>query len=85
MQITQQQLRRAVPEVYGKRIDEFVASLNMYAVHFGINTPLRMAHYLAQVFHESGNLRYVEELASGEAYDTGAKAKALGQHPGEGR
>ena len=81
MQITQQQLRRAVPEVYGKRIDEFVASLNMYAVHFGINTPLRMAHYLAQVFHESGNLRYVEELASGEAYDTGAKAKALGNTP----
>lgn len=81
MRITQQQLRRAVPELYSKRLDEFVASLNMYAVHFEICTPLRMAHYLAQVFHESGNLRYVEEIASGAAYDTGPKAKALGNTP----
>ena len=34
-----------------------------------INTPLRMAHFLAQVGHESGDLRYTEELASGDAYE----------------
>lgn len=81
MMISQQMLKRAVPETYGKRIDEFVASFNMFAVHFGIDTPLRMAHYLAQVFHESGNLRYVRELASGAAYDTGQKAISLGNTP----
>jgi putative chitinase len=34
-----------------------------------IKTPLRMAHFLAQVGHESGELRYTEEIASGEAYE----------------
>lgn len=28
-----------------------------------------MAHFLAQVGHESGDLRYTEELASGDAYE----------------
>ena len=69
VEITQSQLIRAVPYLYKARLDEFVASFNMWAVHFGIDTPLRAAHYLAQVFHESGNLRYVEELASGAKYE----------------
>ena len=81
MVISQPQLLRAVPNLYKARLDEFVASFNMYAIHFGINNTKRLVHYLAQVFHESGNLRYVEEIASGAAYDTGSKAKALGNTP----
>jgi putative chitinase len=34
-----------------------------------ISTPLRMAHFLAQTGHESGDLLYTEELASGQAYE----------------
>ena len=69
MQITRQMLMRAVPDLYFSNVDEFVASFNMWAIPFGINTPRRIAHYLAQVFHESGALRYVEEIASGEKYE----------------
>lgn len=36
---------------------------------YGINTPLRQAHFLAQIGHESGELRYRQELASGAAYE----------------
>jgi putative chitinase len=36
---------------------------------YGIQSALQMAHYLAQVGHESGNLRYTEEIASGKAYE----------------
>lgn len=81
MLLTQSQLLRAVPELYRPRLNEFVASFNQWATTFGITTPLRTAMYLAQVFHESGNLRYVEEIASGAAYDTGSKAVALGNTP----
>ena len=80
-QITRQLLLRAVPTLYIPRVDEFVASFNQWAIPFGIDNDKRIAHYLAQVFHESGALRYVEEIASGAAYDTGAKAKALGNTP----
>lgn len=34
-----------------------------------ITTPLRRAHFLAQLGHESGSFRYTEEIASGEAYE----------------
>jgi hypothetical protein len=39
---------------------------------FGINTPQRQAAFLAQLAHEVGSLRYVQEIASGAAYDNRA-------------
>jgi putative chitinase len=36
---------------------------------YRINTSIRIAAFTAQVIHESGNLRYVREIASGEAYE----------------
>ena len=79
--INQAQLLRAVPNLYKPRLDEFVASFNMFAIHFGIDNTKRIVHYLSQCFHESGNLRYVEEIASGAAYDTGKLAERLGNTP----
>jgi len=47
-----------------------------------INTPARQASFLSQVGHESGQLRYVRELASGAAYEG---RKDLGNtQPGDG-
>ena len=49
---------------------------------FSIDTPARLAAFLAQIGHESGGLRYVTELASGEAYEG---RKDLGNtHQGDG-
>lgn len=53
----------------GQRTTLFLAPLNAAMAEFGINTPLRQAAFLAQVGHESGQLRYVRELASGAAYE----------------
>ncbi|KRG47421.1 hypothetical protein ARC20_03250 [Stenotrophomonas panacihumi] len=50
-------------------------------VRFGIESTLEKAHFLAQVAHESDGFRTAEEYASGKAYDTGSKAKALGNTP----
>ena len=48
-----------------------------------INTLLRHCHFLAQVGHESGELRYTEELASGEAYE--GRTDLGNTQPGDGK
>lgn len=53
----------------GRRATLFLAPLNAAMAEFGIDTPLRQAAFLAQVGHESGQLRHVRELASGAAYE----------------
>jgi putative chitinase len=50
-------------------IARFYNPLNVQMTKYGINTSRRRAHFLAQVCHESGQLRYTEELASGQAYE----------------
>lgn len=49
---------------------------------YGIDTPLRTVHFLAQIAHESACLRYSEELASGAAYEH--RADLGNQQPGDG-
>lgn len=49
---------------------------------YRINTPARLAAFLAQVGHESGGFRHVREIASGSAYEG---RRALGNtEPGDG-
>lgn len=36
---------------------------------FDIKTPLRIAHFLAQIIHESGGFRWLLEIASGKDYE----------------
>ena len=67
-EIRLEQLLMAMPNA-GKRAEKFLPYLNRFAEEFEINTPLRWAHYLAQIAHESGELRYTKEIASGRAYE----------------
>jgi putative chitinase len=50
---------------------------------YEINTHIRMAHFLAQIAHESGQLTLTEELASGDAYE-GKKEQLGNTQPGDG-
>ena len=62
------QLRKIMPLAKG-RASVFLAPLNNAMVEYGINTPKRIAAFVAQLAHESGEFRYMRELASGEAYE----------------
>lgn len=65
-----------------KRAMTFLEPLNAAMKEFGIDTPARQAAFLAQIAHESGQLVYVKELASGTAYEG---RKDLGNTmPGDG-
>lgn len=62
--------------------DKYLPFLNKYWDVFKVNTKDRQAAFLAQVGHESGQLRYSEEIASGKAYEG---RKDLGNtNPGDG-
>lgn len=48
-----------------------------------IMTPLRLSHFMGQLSHESGRFQYMEEIASGQAYEG---RRDLGNvQPGDGR
>lgn len=79
--ITGKQLVKIMPYAAG-RVGSFIVPLNAAMQEFHINSPLRQAAFLAQIAHESGELRYVKEIASGSAYEG---RKDLGNtQPGDG-
>lgn len=62
MQITKEQLIKIMP-LSKANTDKFLPYLNKYMDAFGINTPLRIAHFLGQIAVESGQLTvWVENL-----------------------
>jgi len=66
------------------KCDVFAPLLTEIMPKWGINTPQRQAMFLAQVLHESGEFRYLEELGNDAylaKYDTGQLAKNLGNTP----
>ena len=81
MQLTLAQLLKIMPLARTRAV-AFLDPLNAAMAEFSITTPARQASFLAQLAHESGQLVYVRELASGAAYEG---RKDLGNvQPGDG-
>src|SRR6266508_4429492 len=62
--------------------EKFLLHINETCSKFEINTPIRQLCFLAQVSHESGNLFFTEELASGENYE--GRTDLGNTQPGDG-
>lgn len=84
--LTIEGLQSACKTQQGKeRCVVFAALLAEIMPIWTINTPQRQAMFIAQVMHESGEFRYLEELGNDaylSKYDTGNLAKRLGNTPG---
>lgn len=83
MQITEQQLLHIMPNAR-RSAGVFVPAINNSTKRWQINTPKRMAAFLAQVGHESGQLQWTLELGNNAylaKYDTGKLAERLGNTP----
>ncbi|WP_296233668.1 glycoside hydrolase family 19 protein [Pseudomonas sp. UBA4617] len=69
----------------------FLSALNVTLPRWEIDNPKRVAAFIAQVGHESGQFRYVKELGNERylaRYDTGSLAQRLGntsQADGDGQ
>lgn len=61
MNLTAEQLREIMP-LAGARADVFAPHLSAAMARYDISTPARAAAFLAQVGHESGQLRLLREL-----------------------
>ena len=80
--ISPEELHRVMPVAKKMTVAGYCMHLNDAMREFGIDNQLREAAFLAQLAHESGEFRYVRELASGEAYEG---RKDLGNcEPGDG-
>ena len=83
MPITEQQLLQILPNAHPVA-GIFLPALNRAMARYKIDSRERQAAFLAQVGHESGQLRFVRELGNNAylaKYDTGALAKRLGNTP----
>lgn len=80
--MTPEDLQAAMP-FSGARSHVYAKPLGDAMFEFGITTPQRRSAFLAQIAHESGSLRYVLELASGDAYE--GRADLGNVRPGDGR
>jgi predicted chitinase len=77
-----EQLRTVYPRLGEQEAKSYLRPLNAALHEARISTPARLAAFLAQVGHESAELRYFEEIASGQAYEG---RKDLGNtQPGDG-
>lgn len=81
--LTDDELKRIYTSSTQINRDKYLPFLNKYWDKFKVNTADRQSSFLAQVGHESGQLKYSEEIASGSAYEG---RKDLGNtQPGDGR
>lgn len=80
--ITADDLIRIAPGISVRRAEIFAPLLTAAMAEFEIDNGAREAAFLAQVMHESGQLFYTAEIASGRAYE--GRVDLGNTQPGDG-
>lgn len=79
--LTLEALRYVMPQARALA-DRFMVPLDTTCDEFDISTPERVAAFVAQIAHESGELHYVRELATGQEYE--GRTDLGNTQPGDG-
>jgi putative chitinase len=69
MKITNEFLKEVMPQSTEKNRLKYIEWLNYFMPKYSIDSDKEVAAFIAQIGHESGYLRYSEEIASGKAYE----------------
>jgi len=81
--ITDDELRQVMPNCAAPKRADYLPFIQQAMQEFDITSYLRETAFLAQLAHESAELRFMEEIASGAAYEG---RKDLGNtQPGDGK
>lgn len=67
--ITDLQLQQIYPQSLTANRAKYLPYFNQYLPGYEVTTPIRLWSYFSQIGHESGQLRYNKEIASGQAYE----------------
>jgi predicted chitinase len=81
--ITEDEVKKIMPLCPSARRAEFFPFIQQAMQEFEITTFLRKAAFLAQLAHESAELKFMEEIASGAAYE--GRTDLGNTHPGDGK
>ncbi len=77
------ELKQLMPRLSNAKAVAYIPFINSAMVEGDMLTPARQAAFLAQLAHESGELKYMEEIASGADYEG---RRSLGNtKPGDGK
>jgi predicted chitinase len=81
--LTDDELRQIMPNLPAAKRADYLPFIQQAMEEFDITTYYREAAFLAQLAHESAELRYMEEIASGAAYE--GRANLGNTQPGDGK
>lgn len=81
--VSLEQLRAIMPNLSAEKAQQYLPHLNAAMAEARIDTPARQAAFLAQLAHESGEFRWMEELATGDDYE--GRLDLGNTEPGDGR
>jgi predicted chitinase len=81
--LTDDELKQIMPNCAAAKRADYLPFIQQAMAEFDITSYLRETAFLAQLAHESGELRYMEEIASGAAYE--GRANLGNTQPGDGK
>ncbi len=80
--VSAEQLQQIMPNAPAETIQQYLPLLNAAMQEGEINTPERVAGFLSQLAVESGEFKYMEEIADGSAYE--GRGDLGNDQPGDG-